>query len=81
MPRKRLTSIAARALLLSGFFLFLAFPAVGGPSSWFSAYAGPDRLQIPFTPHVTQVGWTVTPQPTIPGSLQPQISPIPLALT
>lgn len=27
------------------------------------------------------MGWTVTPQPTIPGSLQPQISPVPLAPT
>jgi hypothetical protein len=81
MPHKRLASLGARAVLLLSLVLFLSFPVLGDGSAWFSAHAEGDGLQVQFTPHVTQVGWTVTPQPTVPAGFGPQGTPVPLGAT
>jgi hypothetical protein len=51
--------------------------------TWIGGVSAGSDLQVAFTftPRVTHVGWTVTPAATIPGALQPQISPVPLAPT
>jgi hypothetical protein len=61
--------------------LLLAFPAFGDSPGWFAVFAGGNGLQVQFTPHVTLVGWTVTPQTTALGSLVPQGTPVPLGAT
>jgi hypothetical protein len=73
LPRAGLTILRVLGMVV---MLLLSGTWIGGVS------AGPDlQVAFTFTPRVTHVGWTVTPAATIPGALQPQISPVPLAPT
>ena len=77
-----------KAKIRIGWMVFLIVCVISCPLAWggysvhYAAHAQDKKDDpIEFTPHVTEIVLTVTPESTALDDLQPQVSPVPLAPT